>query len=114
VGARRCSLHWCRLFLRTLVGLLRGAGWELYRRGHFVCFQSMARTATDQSPWIGQSNVAVVGESGRTRRLENNFPQPTASSFSNQPAELSLWPHSDSLRSIHALGYGRSSAGAFL
>src|SRR5205823_7530839 len=46
------------------------------------------------------------GESGRARRLYNNFPQSIPSPFSNKPAELLVRAHQDSLRPVYVLDSG--------
>ena len=60
-----------------------------------------------------ESNATGRGESGRARRLQNNFPQSIASAFSNEPAELPVRADQNSLRHVYVLDNGRPRSGSF-
>ena len=51
---------------------------------------------------------------GGTRELEDYSPEPVASAFSHQPAELLLWADANSVWHLHALGLDWSYAWPFL
>src|SRR5207302_1086134 len=87
---------------------------QQHRRSNFIRAESMVRDAMVKETTVGQSSILVIGKSGRTRCLENNFSQSIAPSFSNEPTQLFVRADAHSLRSIHAVDDNWSSARPFL
>ena len=76
------------------------------------------------SRWIGRRwlrrkllrnrNPGGFGTSRGTRRLEDHLVEPVASTFSDQPAQLSLWTNHGPIQDVYTLGSDRASAGIVL
>ena len=58
-------------------------------------------------------NARSRAESGRTRRLQNNFSQSVASPFSDELTELLVWTDRNSLRPVYVLDNGRPRSWTF-
>lgn len=90
-----------------MVGFCAGVCGQRARHRGVLWARPVVRRATGKTTPAAKQNAGGIATSGRTRRLEDHCPDATSSPFSNQFAQLSLWPNEYSIPKLHGLGLDR-------